>query len=115
VLLWNLVPTHPAGPVPHSNRRPSRDELEAGAGFLRRLLDGVRPAHVVAIGRLAAAALGEDVPCVRHPANGGATACRAGLGALLEEWLGRPIRGGAGSVDAAGRSAIPSTDFLLVE
>jgi uracil-DNA glycosylase len=89
VLLWNLVPTHPAGPVPHSNRRPSRAELEAGAGYLRRLLDGVRPAHVVAIGRLAAAALGEDVPCVRHPANGGATACRAGLGALLDDWLGR--------------------------
>ena len=89
VLLWNLVPTHPAGPVPHSNRRPSRTEQEAGAGFLRRLLDGVRPAHVVAVGRLAAAALGEDVPCVRHPANGGATACRAGLGSLLDDWLGR--------------------------
>ncbi|HEY2702851.1 MAG TPA: uracil-DNA glycosylase [Candidatus Dormibacteraeota bacterium] len=89
VLLWNLVPTHPAGAVPHSNRRPTRAELEAGAAFLRRLLDRVRPAHVVAIGRLAAAALGDDVPCVRHPANGGATACRAGLGALLGDWLGR--------------------------
>jgi hypothetical protein len=89
VLLWNLVPTHPAGAVPHSNRSPSRAELEAGAAFLRRLLDCVRPTHVVAIGRLAAAALGEDVPCVRHPANGGATACRAGLAALLGDWLGR--------------------------
>ncbi len=89
VLLWNLVPTHPAGAVPHSNRRPSRAELEAGEAFLRRLLDCVRPAHVVAIGRLAAAALGEDVPRVRHPANGGATACRAGLATLLGDWLGR--------------------------
>jgi hypothetical protein len=43
---------------------------------------------VVAIGRLAGAALGDGVPCVRHPANGGATACRAGLGELLGEWLG---------------------------
>jgi hypothetical protein len=44
---------------------------------------------VVAIGRLAGAALGDGVPCVRHPANGGATACRAGLAELLGEWLGR--------------------------
>ncbi|HVS44674.1 MAG TPA: uracil-DNA glycosylase [Candidatus Dormibacteraeota bacterium] len=98
VLLWNLVPTHPAGADPHSNRRPTRAELEAGAGVLRRLLDAVRPRHVVAIGRLAQAALGEGVPVVRHPANGGATACRAGLGALLGEWLGAP------AVSAGGRS-----------
>jgi hypothetical protein len=87
VLLWNLVPTHPAGAVAHSNRSPSRAELDAGAGLLARLLEAVRPRHVVAIGRLAAAALGDGVPRVRHPANGGATACREGLGALLGEWL----------------------------
>jgi uracil-DNA glycosylase len=92
VLLWNLVPTHPAGADPHSNRRPTRAELEAGEGVLRRLLDTVRPRHVVAIGRLAAAALGEGVPVVRHPANGGATACRAGLGVLLGEWLSAGAR-----------------------
>jgi len=97
VLLWNLVPTHPAGADPHSNRRPTRAELDAGAGVLRRLLDTVRPRHVVAIGRLAGAALGDGVPVVRHPANGGATACRAGLGALLSEWLGAPALSGARS------------------
>lgn len=97
VLLWNLVPTHPAGGGAHSNRRPTRAEMEAGAGILRSLLGIVRPRHVVAIGRLAAAALGDGVPCVRHPANGGATACRTGLGALLSEWLGAPALSGARS------------------
>jgi Uracil DNA glycosylase superfamily len=88
VLLWNLVPTHPLGPVAHSNRRPTRAEIDGGVAFARRLLDTVRPRHVVAIGRLAAAALGDGVPCVRHPANGGATACRRQLGELLTGWLG---------------------------
>jgi uracil-DNA glycosylase len=97
VLLWNLVPTHPAGAGPHSNRSPTRAEAAAGAVFLQRLLDIVRPRHVVAIGRFAASALGEDVPCVRHPANAGATACRAGLASLLGGWLGPPGLSGARS------------------
>lgn len=90
VLLWNVVPTHPAGATPHSNRPPRRAELDAGTALLRRLIDTVRPRHVVAIGRLAAAALGDGVPVVRHPANGGATACRRGLRTLLSEWLWPP-------------------------
>lgn len=90
VLLWNAVPTHPAGAVAHSNRSPSRAELDAGAGFLHRLLDAVGPRHVVAIGRMAAAVLGDGVPVVRHPANGGATACRHGLRTLLSDWLWPP-------------------------
>jgi hypothetical protein len=88
VLLWNLVPTHPAGPVAHSNRQPTRAEVQAGLLFVRRLLDIVEPRHVVAVGRLAATALGDEVPCVRHPANGGATPCRRQLGELLARWLG---------------------------
>jgi len=86
VLLWNLVPTHPAGAHPHSNRAPRRAEVEAGMALLDRLLDIVRPRHVVAIGRLSAAALG-GVPAVRHPAHGGATVCRRELGELLSGWL----------------------------
>jgi hypothetical protein len=72
VLLWNVVPTHPGTAT--SNRAPTRPEVEAGVPFARRLAKGRR---VLAVGRLAEAALG--APYVRHPSHGGAAAFRAGL------------------------------------
>lgn len=72
VLLWNVVPTHPGTAT--SNRRPSRDEVEAGMRFARKLAKGRR---VLAVGRLAESALA--APYVRHPSHGGAAAFRAGL------------------------------------
>jgi uracil-DNA glycosylase len=79
VLLWNLVPTHPHEPGnADSNRRPTRDEVEAGRTFLHRLAAGRR---IVPIGRLAQAELGG--PYVRHPSHGGAREFRAALVQLL--------------------------------
>jgi uracil-DNA glycosylase len=79
VLLWNLVPTHPHEPGnPLSNRRPTRDEVEAGRPFLHRLARGRR---IVPVGRLAHAELGG--PYVRHPSHGGAGEFRAALVQLL--------------------------------
>jgi len=80
VLLWNLVPTHPHEPgKPGSNRRPTRDEVEAGRMFLHRLARGRR---IVPIGRLAQAELGG--PYIRHPSHGGAAEFRAALIQLLK-------------------------------
>ena len=63
VILWNTVPTHPHRPgVPLSNRRPTAAEVEAGAEFARRLIALVRPATVVAVGRIA-----ESVPARARP------------------------------------------------
>ncbi len=76
VLLWNAVPTHPGTAC--SNRRPSRGEVAAGVQYALALAAGRR---VVAIGRVAAEALG--APYVRHPARGGATSFREGLLALM--------------------------------
>src|SRR6476659_10122844 len=76
VLLWNVVPTHPGTET--SNRAPSRGEVEAGAAFALELARGRR---VVAVGRLAAAALG--APYVRHPSRGGARAFADGLADLI--------------------------------
>jgi uracil-DNA glycosylase len=79
VLLWNVVPTHPHRPgLPHSNRRPTADEIAAGLPFVERVAEGRR---VLAVGRLAQRALG--VPYVRHPSHGGAAAFRATLAAWL--------------------------------
>jgi uracil-DNA glycosylase len=79
VLLWNAVPTHPGTEI--SNRRPSRNEIEAGLPFLRRLSAGRR---VIAVGRVAEAALG--APYVRHPSHGGA--------GLFRRQLQTELRGG---------------------
>ncbi len=72
VLLWNVVPTHPGSET--SNRRPTRDEVEAAAPFLDELSRG---RVAIAVGRLAAAALG--APYIRHPSHGGAAAFEQGL------------------------------------
>jgi hypothetical protein len=72
VLLWNVVPTHPG--TEHSNRRPTRPEVEAGLPFLREL---TRCRLAIPVGRLAHAALGD--PYVRHPSHGGARAFSAGV------------------------------------
>jgi hypothetical protein len=88
VVLWNLVPTHPRhDAMPHTNRPPTRAEVSEGELWTRRLIDSLQPQFVTAIGRLAAAALGDDVPAVRHPAHGGATECTQQLRALLQLWL----------------------------
>jgi uracil-DNA glycosylase len=79
VLLWNLVPTHPHEPGnPESNRRPTRQEVEVGRAFLRRLAGGRR---IVPIGRLAHAELGGSY--IRHPSHGGTREFRAALVQLL--------------------------------
>ncbi|MEZ5098856.1 MAG: uracil-DNA glycosylase [Thermoleophilia bacterium] len=76
VVLWNAVPTHPHLPGrPDSNRPPTRAEVEAARPFLEALARGRR---VVAVGRVAAAAL-PGAPALRHPSHGGARAFRAGL------------------------------------
>jgi uracil-DNA glycosylase family 4 len=72
VLLWNVVPTHPG--TASSNRRPTRTEIVAAQPFLEQLARGRR---VVAVGRVAAEALG--APYVRHPSHGGAIAFAEGL------------------------------------
>jgi uracil-DNA glycosylase len=72
VLLWNVVPTHPGTAT--SNRRPTSAEIAASREFLDELARGRR---VIAVGRVAAAAL--DAPYVRHPAHGGAAAFEKGL------------------------------------
>lgn len=76
-VLWNAFPWHTfklrAGML--SNRMPTQAERAAGGPVLKAFLDLFPCQQVVALGRVAAAAL-EDllVPasCLRHPASGGA-------------------------------------------
>ena len=72
VLLWNVVPTHPGTET--SNRRPTREEVDAGRPFLAALARGRR---LIAVGRVAHAVLGGDY--VRHPSRGGAVRFAVGV------------------------------------
>jgi uracil-DNA glycosylase len=84
VILWNTVPTHPSLPdQPLSNRRPTRPEVAAGLPYAQRLIDILQPRLVVGVGRIAADTLGSRGVYVRHPAQSGATAFRAGMRELL--------------------------------
>jgi uracil-DNA glycosylase len=76
ILLWNVVPTHPG--TAGTNRAPSRAEIQAGLPFAHELARG---RNVLAVGRIAEAALGARY--VRHPSHGGATAFRETLSACL--------------------------------
>jgi len=85
VVLWNTVPfhPHPAG-KPLGNRAPKVGEVALGRPFLERVVALLGPTQVIAVGRVAESALGGlATGRVRHPAQGGATACREGLRALL--------------------------------
>ncbi len=84
VILWNTVPTHPHVPgKPLSNRRPTRAEIAAGLPLSERLIDIMQPRRLIAVGRIAAAALGARAEYVRHPAQSGATAFRSGMREIL--------------------------------
>jgi uracil-DNA glycosylase len=72
VLCWNVVPTHPG--TESSNRRPTRQEVEASRPFLAELARG---RNVLAVGRLAERVTG--APYLRHPSHGGAAEFRDGL------------------------------------
>jgi len=85
VILWNTIPTHPHLPgQPLSNRRPTRPEIMAGLLYAEQLIDILRPRLVVGVGRIAADTLGKRAVYVRHPAQSGATAFRAGMRELLQ-------------------------------
>jgi hypothetical protein len=85
---WNTFAWHPSGETALSNRTPTHDELVAGLPVLRRFLVLFPRVPVVAVGEKARVTLEElgvpVVAAVRHPANGGATRFRDGIGKVLE-------------------------------
>ena len=73
----NAFPLHPHKPdEPFRNREPNAQEFAAGREALRELTDALKPARLVAIGKVAAketerAGGGREVVTVRHPSRGG--------------------------------------------
>jgi hypothetical protein len=84
VILWNTVPTQPHLPgKPLSNRRPTLAEITDGLVYAKRLIEIMQPRLLVGVGRIATQALGSRAVYVRHPAQSGATAFRAGMRDIL--------------------------------
>lgn len=93
VILWNTFAWHPHKPGDRlTNRTPTRAEVSHGLPVLREMLAFIGQARVVAIGKTCQRAmhdtLGLDVPCVRHPANGGATAFATGVRQIVNGSVG---------------------------
>ncbi len=86
-ILWNALQLHPHRPDKlWSNRTPTPAELALGAPALHALIAAFPAAKVVAVGKKAEQLMMTmgvtPTACVRHPANGGATAFAAGMAAL---------------------------------
>lgn len=85
-LLWNVCPFHPHRPgQPLSNRAPTAAEIAAGEWAVRELLALFGVERVIAVGRVAGAALGRwgiAATTVRHPSHGGRAAFGRQLAAV---------------------------------
>ncbi|MBB3160099.1 uracil-DNA glycosylase [Rhizobium laguerreae] len=77
VFLWNVFPYHPHGPNSEmENRSHTSRERFITAGFLKYVLDTLKPDTIVSIGRDAHTAvnsIGYNCIPVRHPSYGGQT------------------------------------------
>ena len=84
---WSTVPLHPHRPgAPLSIRTPTQREVRDWLPLVADLIEALKPAQVIAIGRKAEFALQSlGIPCtyVRHPSQGGARLFEAGVRALL--------------------------------
>jgi hypothetical protein len=89
-VLWNAFAFHPMRSPSGwlTNRKPSGEELQAGAALLTDFLDLFRGAAVVSVGRTAEGMLRKlgcsTAASLRHPANGGAPAYRSGFADLCD-------------------------------
>lgn len=89
-LMWNAFPFHPHKPNEcRSNRRPTRNEIREGFGFIEILFEVFKPSVLVALGRVGESALNEVFPgktvhYVRHPARGGTSLFSAGMNRALQ-------------------------------
>ncbi len=89
-VIWNTFAWHPYQPQKGylSNRRPTDAELAFGFGALVTFLQVFEGCTLIAVGKVAALQLSrivDEYHEVRHPANGGATAFRKGIEAIVTQ------------------------------
>ena len=89
IFLWNVFPLHPHQPCqPFTNRQHTAQERDAGEQILEHLIELVKPARLIAVGRNAEATVRKfTLPSlhVRHPSHGGLTEFQAGMRRIYPE------------------------------
>lgn len=92
---WNAVPFHPHQEgEPLSIRNPTRREVADFEDVLAAMVERLRPARIVAVGRKAERALlevGAACTYVRHPSQGGARKFETGIREVLTEMELAPV------------------------
>ena len=86
-MLWNAFPFHPHKETKKAtNRKPNKEELLEGLGYIQLIQDAYPNARLVAVGNIAYDSLknmGLDVAKVRHPSYGGKAQFEEQLKSLL--------------------------------
>ncbi len=87
-VLWNAFPWHSFDPHRGmlSNRMPNKSEQLRGRALLKVFLELFHCEEIVALGKIAAAQLGQlgvQAHCVRHPASGGARLFRQQIARII--------------------------------
>lgn len=90
-IFWNAFPFHPhVSRKNHSNRAPTRSEIQEGIPYLKDLGAIFQPGLIAGIGRAGQhcaqlAFPDQDISYIRHPSRGGKKAFIQGLDQLLAE------------------------------
>ncbi|MDA0684518.1 MAG: uracil-DNA glycosylase [Bacteroidetes bacterium] len=89
IFTWNTIPFHPHKiGKPLTIRTPRLGEIKEFVPVLEEIIDELRPARTIAIGRKAERALdlaGVETTYVRHPSQGGALLFEEGVRTIIEE------------------------------
>ncbi len=89
IFTWNTIPFHPHKiGKPLTIRTPRLGEIKEFVPVLEEIIDELRPARTIAIGRKAERALdlaGVETTYVRHPSQGGALLFEEGVRSIIEE------------------------------
>ncbi len=90
VLLWSVVPWHPAGQTPDSNRKPTDEEIAAGTALLSTFVTERDFDLIVGLGAVAHAvltALGISSERLPHPFYDGTDSCTDAIRDRMERYF----------------------------
>lgn len=87
LFMWNVVPFHPFGGTPLSNRDPIQDEVDEYSEMCRDIVNLLKPQRLAAFGRIPhkqlLKTLGTDIQYIKHPSRASYTELHAAYQTLF--------------------------------